>query len=188
MNEIASPGQIRASFARWALVTVPAITGIGLLIARLSNSGYSNAWFLALDRPAIVPPGWVFMTVWPLLYILIALALAVILNARGAAGRGAAIALFLVQLVAGYAWSPLFFGHHQVSWALSLIGFVLALAIATTVLFARIRPVAAWLMLPYIGWLVFAAILNFQIDQRNPEAESLAPTIAHTNIGPGQGE
>ncbi len=182
MNEIALPGQLRMSFVRWALVTVPTIVGVGSVVGVLSNSGYANDWFVALDRPAIVPPGWVFGVVWPTLYVLIALALAMILNARGAHGRRLAVGVFLAQLLANFAWSPLFFGAHQVTAALALIGLILALAIWATLLFGRIRKAAAWLMVPYLVWLSFATVLNFRIDQANPDAETLVPAAARTNI------
>ena len=84
MSEIATPGQLRMSYWRWAMFTVPALVLIGSLMGLLSNSGYDNRWFMALDRPAIVPPGWVFGVVWTTLYVLLGLSLAMILHARGA--------------------------------------------------------------------------------------------------------
>lgn len=183
MTEIATPGQLRMSYWRWAMVTVPAIVLIGSLSGILSNSGYGNRWFAALDLPAVTPPGWVFATVWPLLYICLGLSLAMVLHARGAKGRGFALLLFFVQLVANFAWSPLFFGAHQVTTALYLIIFILMVTVATAFAFAPIRRAAAWLLVPYMVWLSFAAILNFQIDQANPEAETLVPSAASTQIG-----
>ena len=56
-----------------------------------------------------------------------------------------------------------------------LIGVVLVLALATTILFGRIRKGAAWLMAPYLAWLCFAGVLNYKIDQLNPNAETLVP-------------
>lgn len=187
MSEIALPGQLRMSFARWALVCVPLIVLIGSAMGMLSNSGWNNRWFASLDLPSIVPPGWVFGVVWTTLYVMLGLALAHILNARGAKGRGIAITVFLIQLVANFAWSPLFFGAHQVSSAFLLILFILVTAIIATILFGRIRTVAAWLMVPYLCWLGFASALNWDIDQRNPDAETLVPAAASTNIGGGQG-
>jgi len=178
MTEIATPGQLRMSYLRWALVTVPAVVLLGLL----SNSGYANRWFAALDLPAITPPGWVFATVWPALYICLGLSLAMVLHARGAKGRGMALLLFFVQLIANFAWSPLFFGAHEVTKAFYLIVFILLMTIATAFAFAPIRKAAAWLLVPYMIWLGFAAILNFQIDQRNPDAEALVPHAASTQI------
>lgn len=185
MTEIATPGQLRMSYLRWALVTVPAILLAGSLSGLLSNSGYGNRWFAALDLPAITPPGWVFATVWPILYICLGLSLAMILHARGAKGRGLALLLFFIQLVANFAWSPLFFGAHQVTTAFYLIVFILLMTIATAFAFAPIRKAAAWLLVPYMAWLCFASILNFQIDQRNPGAETLVPAAASTQIGSG---
>ncbi|WP_332816727.1 TspO/MBR family protein [Sphingopyxis sp.] len=183
MSEIATQGQLRMSYLRWALVTVPAIVLLGSLSGLLSNGGYGNRWFDALDLPAITPADWVFATVWPLLYICLGLALAMILHARGAKGRGFALLLFFVQLIANFAWSPLFFGQHQVTTALYLIIFILMITVATTFAFAPIRRAAAWLLVPYMAWLTFAAILNFQIDERNPDAETLVPAAASTQIG-----
>ncbi|WP_033073913.1 TspO/MBR family protein [Sphingopyxis sp. MWB1] len=183
MTEIATPGQLRMSYWRWAMVTVPAIVLIGSLMGRLSNSGFNNRWFASLDLPAIMPPGWLFGVAWTLLYICLGLALAMVLHARGSKGRGFALLLFFIQLVANFAWSPLFFGAHQVTSALYLIIFILMVSVATAFAFAPIRKAAAWLMLPYIGWLCFATLLNFQIDQRNPDAETLVPKAASTQIG-----
>lgn len=182
MSEIASPGQLRMSFLRWALLTVPTIVVVGSLMGILSNSGWANRWFAALDLPTIVPPGWVFGVAWTALYTMLGLALAMILHARGARGRGLAITAFMVQLAANFAWSPVFFGQRQVTTALFLIVFIFISAIITTILFGRIRKAAAWLMVPYLCWLGFASVLNWDIDRRNPDAERLVPPAARTNI------
>lgn len=182
MNQIASQGQLRLAFVRWALVTVPAIEFLGFVSGYLSGSGYENRWFAALAKPEIVPPGWVFGTVWPILYLLMGFALAVVLHARGARGRGIAITLFLVQLACNLIWSPLFFGAHEATLAFYLILVILVLATVTTVLFGRIRPLAAWLMVPYLCWLGFASGLAYEIDRMNPGAENLVPPAVSTQI------
>jgi len=182
VNEIASRGQLRLAFLRWALVTVPAIEFLGLASGFLANSGYRNRWFAALAKPEFTPPGWVFATVWPILYLLIALALAIVIHARGAKGRGVAIMFFLVQLVCNFVWSPLFFAAHEATLAFYLLVVILALATLTTIFFARIRTLAALLMLPYLLWLCFAAVLAFQIDRQNPDAETLVAPAVRTQI------
>jgi tryptophan-rich sensory protein len=182
MSEIATQSQLRMSFVRWALVTVPVILFIGNLIAMLTNSGYSNRWFTALDLPPITPPGWVFGAAWTLFYTLLGLALAILLNARGAKGRGLALGLFLFGLALNFTWSPVFFGARQVTAGLWLILAILLVTIAAAFAAARVRKAAAWLMLPYMIWLSFAAILNYQIDARNPDAETLVPPAASTQI------
>lgn len=182
MNEIASRGQLRQSFYRWAMVVVPSIEFLALASALAAGSGSENRWYAVLAKPGFTPPDWVFGAVWPLLYLLIGLALSVILNARGAPGRGLAVTLFLVQLVCNLLWSPLFFGAHEAALAFYLLVVILALALVTTLLFGRIRPAAAWLMLPYVAWLAFAAVLAQQVHSLNPGAESLVPPAVHTQI------
>jgi tryptophan-rich sensory protein len=182
MTAIASKAQLRMSFLRWALVTVPAILLLGTLSGRIAGSGYDNPWFAVLAKPAIMPEASVFPLAWTILYVLLGVALAMILHARGAKGRGLALGLFFAQLLLNFAWSPIFFGLHQVTTALLVLLLMLALAAATTFLFAGIRKAAALLMLPYLAWLAFAALLNFQIMQLNPGAESLVPGEAATDI------
>ncbi|MGK2910171.1 MAG: TspO/MBR family protein [Sphingobium sp.] len=182
MNEIASKGQLRLSYLRWALFTVPAVVFLGFLSGRMANSGYGNAWFDALTKPAVMPPGWAFPVAWSLLYILMALALAIVLDARGARGRGFAILLFITQFVCNLAWSPLFFAAHKVTAAFYLIIAILVLVTLTTIMFGRIRRLAAWLMLPYLCWLGFAASLNYEIGRLNSDAETLAAPALRTQI------
>jgi translocator protein len=182
MSELASASQIRMSLVRWALVTVPATVFLGFLMGRISNSGFGNPWYDALVKPAIQPPGWAFGAAWTVLYVMLGLALAMVLNARGNRYRGYAVALFAVAFVSNLAWSPLFFAAHQVLAAFFLILFMLAFAIATTVAFGRVRTAAAWLMVPYLLWLCFAGILNWQTHVLNPDAETLAPARPVTQI------
>ncbi len=170
------------SYVRWALFTVPTIVFLGLLSGRVSNSGYGNEWFAALVKPTFMPPGWAFPVAWTILYVLLGFALAVVIHARGARLRGLAIALFLIQLIGNYFWSPLFFRLHQVTEAFWLILFILAVSALTTWVFARVRTVAALLMLPYLGWLVFAAALNYEIDRLNPDASRVAAPGLRANI------
>lgn len=182
MNEIASPGQLRLAYLRWALLTVPVIVVLGFLSGRLANSGYGNRWFDALEKPALMPPGWLFGVAWTILYVLMALALAIVLHARGAKGRGPAIALFLLQLLINLAWSPLFFRAHQVGSALMLIVALVIVVAITTWLFGRVRRVAGLLLLPYLAWLAFASFLNYEIGRLNPDAETLVAPALSTQI------
>src|SRR4051794_13078188 len=99
MTAIASKGQTRLSFLRYALVTAPLILFLGTVSGTIAGSGSGNPWYDALQKPAIQPPGWTFGVVWTILYILLGIALALVLHARGAKTRGLAIALFIVQLL-----------------------------------------------------------------------------------------
>lgn len=180
--EVASRGQLRMSFLRIALVTIPAIVLLGTLSGVLSNSGYENGWFRSLEKPEFMPPSWAFPIAWTILYICLGLVLAMILHARGAAGRGLLIGLFIVQLLLNYSWSPLFFGLHQVEVALGAVVTMIVLTILLIILVRRIRPAAALLLVPYLAWLCFATALNYRIMVDNPGASRLAPVGASTDI------
>ncbi|PZU57049.1 MAG: tryptophan-rich sensory protein [Sphingobium sp.] len=182
MNEIASKGQLRLSYLRWALFTVPTVVFLGFLSGRLSNSGYQNRWFVALDKPEIMPPAIAFPIVWGLCYLLMGLAIAVILHARGARMRTPAILLFIVALLLNLGWSPIFFGQHKVLLAFYLIVAMIVVTLVTIILFLQVRKSAALLMIPYIAWLGFAATLNYQVHQLNPDAEKLVVPALRTHI------
>jgi len=182
VTELASRAQLRMSFLRIALFTVPAVVLLGTVSSMLSNSGYSNAWFRSLDLPDFMPPGWAFPVAWTILYIMLGLSFAMLLHARGAPRRGRLIGLFLVQLAVNLAWSPVFFGMHKVSLGLYLVGAMIALTVALIVLLWPVRRAAALLLLPYLAWLGFAAALNYRVVVDNPNAERLAPRGVSTDI------
>ena len=183
MSEIASRGQLRLAFLRWAIVTVPAMLFLGFASARLAPSGSANSWYAALEKPAATPPDWLFPVAWTLIYILMGIALAIVINARGSRWRAAALVAFALQLIVNLVWSPVFFGMHRLHLALLLIIAMFVLTAATTWLFAKVRSGAALLMVPYLLWIVFAGYLNFAIIQLNPGADGhLAPGGATTQI------
>lgn len=182
MAEIASRGQLRMSFLRYVLVAVPAVLFLGFLSGWLSNSGYGNAWFDSLAKPGFMPPGAAFPIAWSLLYVLMGLALALILHARGARGRPAALAAFAAQFALNLAWSPTFFGAHRVQAALIIIVAMFVAATVTAFLFHRIRRTAGLLLLPYLAWLAFAAALNYEVGRLNPAADAVQPGTRSIDI------
>ncbi|MDP3907046.1 TspO/MBR family protein [Novosphingobium sp.] len=182
MSELASPGQLRAAFLRWSLFLVPGILLLGFFSGQAANSGPGNPWFVDLVKPEIYPPPAAFGIVWSILYVMMGVALAMIVTARGAPGRGVAIFAFVFQLLLNLAWSPLFFGAHQISAALVLLG-VLVVALAGTIfLFHAVRPLAAYLLVPYLAWVLFASALNWQFLQLNPDADGAAGGEAVTSV------
>lgn len=172
---IASREQLRWAYARVALIAVPLVLLLGTLSGRYAGSSDANPWYDGLAKPALQPPGPVFGIVWTILYILMGLAAAAVINARGAQGRMVAIGLFVLQLALNLCWSPLFFRAHQIGGSLALLVAILLAAVATTIAFARVRRIAAWLMLPYLLWLGFAAVLNWRIMELNPDGSRFHP-------------
>lgn len=116
------------------------------------------SWYAGLVHPDIAPPNWVFAPVWTTLYIAMAFAAWRVWRTTGL--KSQEMLAFGVQLVLNLAWSAIFFGLHQISYALGEI-ILLDLAILyTTLLFWRRDRVAGVVMLPYLAWSVFATVLT----------------------------
>ena len=160
------------SIVKTALLTVPAIVIVGSLMGYLSNSGISNDWYAALQKPSFQPPAWMFGMVWATLYTLLGIALAIVLNAPPSKERRDALWLFGGQLVLNFAWSPVFFGLHMIDIALVIIVVMLVMALTAARYFRPIRPLAGWLMLPYLLWLCLATALNYETGRLNPGADA----------------
>ena len=169
MTALASRGQLRASFIRWALFTVPLVVLLGFLSGQLSGSGADTMWFQSLDKPSIFPPPMWFGIVWTILYVMMGLSLAMVCAAWGARGRGIAIAFFVLQFAVNLAWAPVFFAMHDIRTALVVIVVLDVLVLITIALFWRVRKMAAVMLLPYIAWILFATVLNWQFLELNPD-------------------
>ncbi len=170
MNRLASPAQLRASLIRWALFIIPAVMLLGFLSGQLSGSGADSAWFRSLEIPAIFPPPATFGIVWTILYFMMGLAFALVCAAWGSRVRKWAILAFIVQFVLNLAWSPVFFAAHDMQAALYVIIALDVALIVTVVLFFKVRKWAGVLLLPYLAWVLFATLLNYQFLAANPEA------------------
>ncbi len=181
MSELASPGQLRAALLRWSLFLAPLLLLLGFFSGTIAGSGGGNPWFMGLTKPSLYPPPATFGIVWSILYLLMGVALAMVVTARGAAGRNAAIIAFAVQFVLNLAWSPLFFGAQQITGALVLLVVIDIAVIITVLLFRKVRPMAAYLLLPYLAWVLFATLLNWQFHQANPDGGHGTEMVQHLN-------
>jgi len=126
-----------------------------------------GAWYAALTKPAWTPPSSVFAPVWTVLYVLMAVAAWLVWRRAGFTGGGVALSLFLTQLALNALWSYLFFGIHRPDLALLEIVVLWAVILCVMLLFWRKVPLAGVLMLPYLAWVGFAAVLNFALWQLN---------------------
>jgi translocator protein len=145
-----------AALAGWLIVCYGA--------AAFGSRHRPGAWYAALRKPRWTPPGWIFAPVWSVLYTAMAVAAWLVWRS---AGPGPELVLFAVQLALNAAWSWIFFGRHRPGLALADI-VALWLAIAATLLaFRHARPLAAWLLVPYLAWVAFAAALNAALWRLN---------------------
>ena len=147
------------------MVAAPLVVGG---ISGLLTSGQIATWYRTLDRPDWNPPDWVFGPVWTTLYLVMGVALRSAVRAPSREGaRAVAVGLFALQLALNFGWSWIFFVEHELGLALAeIVALWLAIA-ATAAAFARLRPVAGALLLPYLAWVTFATALTGAIWQLN---------------------
>ena len=126
-----------------------------------------DAWYVALDKSSLTPPGWVFPIVWSSLYFSIGVSLYAYLLHAPARARRPALAVFALQLVLNGAWSWLFFGCHAPGAALIDIAVLWVSIVATIFAFMRHSRFAGWLLVPYGVWVSFASYLNLAIWHAN---------------------
>ena len=141
------------------LAAVVLVNVVGSAPAALGGPG--SSWFQSLAKPAIYPPPWLFGVVWPLLFTLLGVALYLVWRADHP-GRRLALGLFVAQMVFNVAWTPVFFRAQNLALALGVIGALLLLAVPTAVAFGRVERTAGLLVVPYLLWVTFAAVLNYR--------------------------
>jgi benzodiazapine receptor len=137
-------------------------------IGSLATTKASPTWYKGLAKPSFNPPNWLFGPAWNLLYLLMAVAAFLVWRQGfGAPGVKLALAVFLVQLVLNSLWSVFFFGMRSSLAGLADIIVLWLAIVATIILFFRISVPAGVLLLPYVGWVTFAAVLNVAIYRLN---------------------
>ncbi len=137
-------------------------------LGSLATRSSIPTWYAGLTKPLFNPPNQIFAPVWTILYILMAVSAFVIWR-KGLQNRYVKLALsiFAVQLVLNVLWSILFFGLRLPFPAFIEI-IILWIAILFTILiFRKISMTAALLLIPYILWVSFAAVLNFSLWRLN---------------------
>jgi tryptophan-rich sensory protein len=118
-------------------------------------------WYEHLAKPAFNPPNWVFAPVWTVLYLAMAVAAWRIWRKQGL--RNTALALWALQLALNFCWSILFFGAHAILLALVDLCLLWLMILATLIVFWRTDRLAGLLLVPYLGWVSFAGLLNAAI-------------------------
>ena len=129
----------------------------------------AEPFYLQLDRPEWAPPSSVFGPVWSVLYTLIGISAWLVWRVDGFWGARPALTLFLLQLAVNALWSWMFFGWRLGGLAFIDILLLLPLIIIMVIMFCRIRPLAGVLLIPYLLWVSFAAVLNYSVWQLNPQ-------------------
>jgi tryptophan-rich sensory protein len=151
---------------------VAALGFLGFLAACLlaASSGAifrAGSWYDGLAKPWWRPPRWVFAPAWGVLYLLIATSGWLVWREAGLGGAALPLTVYFVSLAFNAAWSGLFFGLRRPDLAfLDVVALWVSIA-ATVAAFAPVSAAAAWLLIPYLCWVAFAAALNLAIWQMN---------------------
>lgn len=116
-----------------------------------------------LLKPPLSPPAWLFPVAWTILYVIMGIGAARIWLLPESQERSRGLNLYVAQLVVNFFWSLIFFNAQAygfaVIWLLLLWGLVLLMILQ----WRKIDPVAAWMQIPYLIWLTFAAYLNIGV-------------------------
>lgn len=145
------------------LVSILICNLAGVLGSVVTVTG-EGSWYASIQKPAFNPPGFIFGPVWTTLYILMGIALYLVWM-EGITKRKVRYALFAfgVQLGLNVLWSFLFFGMRSPFLGLVEIVFLWIAIAVTIILFNRVHRTAAWLLVPYLAWVSFAAFLTYNI-------------------------
>jgi len=133
--------------------------GLGA-IAGLFTADAVPEWYETLNRPSFNPPNWLFGPVWTTLYIFLGISLFLIWKQSASKERNLAIFVFLLQQALNFGWSFIFFYFNLIGFALIEIILLWISIVIMIVLFYKIKPMAAYINIPYLIWVTFAAILN----------------------------
>ncbi|GAO30135.1 TspO/MBR family protein [Geofilum rubicundum] len=133
--------------------------GLGALAGMVTSEAIPE-WYATLNRPSFSPPNWLFGPVWTILYILLGISFFLVWKEAPGKNRNRALLIFGVQMVLNFAWTFIFFYFKMLQLALMEI-LLLWLSILVMMLwFYRVKPLAAYLNIPYILWVTFATVLN----------------------------
>jgi tryptophan-rich sensory protein len=152
---------------RWQplLLAALAAAGVAVLGGLMTELG---TWYYGLRQPAWKPPDWLFGPAWTVIFALIAVAAFWAWeHAPDRAAREWLLALFALNAFLNVFWSLLFFRLRRPDWALVEVGFLWLSIVLLIVVLARSYRPAAWLLVPYIAWVTFAAVLNAAVVQLN---------------------
>ena len=152
------PSRSRSSLM---LISLIVVTFLAPSLGMISPPG---EWYASLNSPSWNPPAWLFGPVWTMLYLMMATAAWLVWKR---CGWGKALGFYGIQLVLNAAWSPIFFAVHQPGRALVDIIAMWVAILVTMVAFFRVSKAAGWLMVPYLGWVSFALVLNYVLWRIN---------------------
>lgn len=121
---------------------------------------YNSIWFDNLNKPFLNPPSWVFTPVWMVLYITIILSLLIYIFTPSIQNKIKGYIFFTIQMILNLLWSPVFFYWKNIGLALLIIILMIVFVILTISQFHKTSKLSAFILVPYLLWIIFAGYLN----------------------------
>jgi len=154
-------------------ITKPKLLITSLILPQLAGLAGSvftapaiDSWYSQLNRPVIAPPNWLFAPVWTLLFVLMGISLYLLKLSRPKKASQA-LKYFYIQLGLNFLWSLFFFGL-KMPWLAFVEIIILWYYIFQTIKSSySVKPLAGYLLVPYLLWVSFASILNFSFAYIN---------------------
>lgn len=140
---------------------------VGIISGWLSSEGIA-IYNATVNKPPLTPPSWVFPIVWTILFALMGISAARVSLAPASKWRSWGLNVFTAQLIVNFFWPLFFFNAQAFGFAFFWLILLWVLVFVTIWLFWKVDRLAAWLMLPYLVWLTFAAYLNGMVWLMNP--------------------
>jgi benzodiazapine receptor len=149
------------------LLSILFCEGVGILGSIFTIPSITT-WYSHLNKPVFNPPNWIFGPVWTSLYLLLGVSLYLILEKKLKKEKNLILMVFSVQLFLNFLWSIIFFGMHLPMIAFIEIAFLWGSIVWLVVNFWRFSRPASLILVPYLCWVSFAAILNLTVAILNP--------------------
>ncbi|XP_075159147.1 translocator protein [Haematobia irritans] len=158
----------------WKIAGAIVLPNLGGIVGGFVTRKNLDPWYKGLKFPSYRPPNWIFGPMWTSLYSGMGYASYLVWRDGGGFSGAAQLPLMAygTQLALNWAWSPIFFGHHNIKGGLIDIAALTATASVCGVLFYRVNKIAGYLFIPYIAWLSFASMLNYSVYKLNDTNEA----------------
>jgi tryptophan-rich sensory protein len=160
-------GAMKKSTLLKIIISVTICLVVGFM-ASIATQSSVNTWYETLEKPFFTPPNYLFGPVWTVLYILMGISAGIVWS-RGLHHVWVKTALyhFVFQLMFNALWSLVFFSVQEIFFALITIITLFILILLTFKWFKVVNKTAAYLLIPYALWVLFAMALNFEIWRLN---------------------
>ena len=144
------------SFSLFALVTYSAS-----LVGSIVTINFKEPWYSLINKPSFNPPSWIFAPVWTTLYLMMTIAIWLFWHSKNKDMN--TIYVYFIHIIFNTTWSIVFFGFHQIFYALLVLLILISLITILIIRFKRVNITSFYLMIPYLLWCCFALILNFEL-------------------------